>query len=359
MESNMNPMKKIAMLGLLGLAGAAGAAGAQDTASPQERQLKAAANQDAAKAQADEDKTRAQLEAARRRLDEAARDVAELSNKLALDAGGDVMFIGGPPHAVLGVQIDVASDKRGARVMSVSPGGAAEEAGIQKDDVIVSIDGKEVAGDAHPNRVVIDHMRGVKPDQKVKVRVLRAGKNKDFVVTARPMAMLGDRMFNVRIPEGGAMGAVSVMPPMPGMPGMAGMPVTAQFHTFWPGEFGGMELASITPKLGAYFGATSGVLVVQAPDNADFKLEDGDVIQGIDGRKPDDGAHAMRILRSYKPGEKLTLSVLRQRKPLSLAVTMPNRPEFGGDVLMPEPPMPPMPPVPGVPRSPGGAGTED
>ncbi len=53
-----------------------------------------------------------------------------------------------------------------------------------------------------------------------------------------------------------------------------------------------MELASITPKLGAYFGASEGVLVVQAPQNAAFKLEDGDVIQTIDGRKPEDGAHA-------------------------------------------------------------------
>jgi len=352
-------MKMMMMLGLLGLAGGVSA---QDTAAPQERQLKAEAEKDAAKSQADEAKKRAELAEARKRLDEAARQVAELSTQLAQDEGGNVMFLaGGPPHAVLGVQIDVASGKQGARVMSVSPGGAAEEAGIQKDDVIVSLDGKGVAGTEDPNRAVVDYMRGVKPDQKVKVRVLRAGKNKDFVVTARPMPMFGQRMFNVRVPEG-AMGAVTAMPPMPAMPGMPGMPMTAEFHTFWPGEFGGMELASITPKLGAYFGASSGVLVVQAPDSADFKLEDGDVIQGIDGRKPEDGAHAMRILRSYKPGEKLTLAVLRQRKPLSLAVTMPDRPEFGGDVLMREPPMPPMPPlppVPAVPRNPDGAGTTD
>ena len=101
---------------------------------------------------------------------------------------------------------------------------------------------------------------------------------------------------------------------------------------FWPGEFGGMELASITPKLGAYFGVTEGVLVVQAPENDAFKLEDGDVLQTIDGRKPEDGAHAMRILRSYKSGEKLNLTVLRQRKPVTLAITMPERPEFGDDI---------------------------
>jgi len=345
-------MKKLVLLSLLGLAGTALA---QNTASPRVVTGEAKMQADA-KADAEEAKTRAQLEEARKKLDEAARQVAELSQRLAMSEGdGDVVFMRAPPHAVLGVQIDAASDKQGARVMSVSPGGAAEEAGIQKDDVIVSIDGKPVAGAASPNRVVIDHMRGVQPDQKVKLRVLRAGKNKDFVVAARPMAMFGDRMFNIRLPEGGAMGAVRVMP---GMQGVPGMPVTAAFHTFWPGEFGGMELASITPKLGAYFGATTGVLVVQAPDSDSFKLEDGDVIQGIDGRKPEDGAHAMRILRSYKPGEKLTLAVLRQRKSMSLAITMPERPDFEDDVLMPAPPMPPMPPVPAAPRSPGGAGAD-
>jgi len=144
---------------------------------------------------------------------------------------------------------------------------------------------------------------------------------------------------------------------------MSAMPMI-QFRGFFPGEFGGMELASVTPKLGAYFGVNDGVLVVKAPESDVFKLEDGDVIQSIDGRKPDDGAHAMRILRSYRSGEKLNLSVLRQRKPVTLATTMPDRPEFDGDQFMnfdaPVPPGPPIPAGPGAPGSPGvpgGAGT--
>jgi S1-C subfamily serine protease len=124
-----------------------------------------------------------------------------------------------------------------------------------------------------------------------------------------------------------------------------------------------MELASITPKLGAYFGVTEGVLVVQAPENDAFKLEDGDVLQTIDGRKPEDGGHALRILRSYKSGEKLNLNVLRQRKPVTLAVTMPERPEMGDNFMwesmMPPspatPPMPPSSPVPAMPPAPGTA----
>ena len=128
-----------------------------------------------------------------------------------------------------------------------------------------------------------------------------------------------------------------------------------------------MELASITPKLGAYFGVTEGVLVVQAPENDAFKLEDGDVLQAIDGRKPEDGGHALRILRSYKSGEKLNLTVLRQRKPVTLAVTMPERPDMGDNFMFESMScrpcqrcrrMPPSPPVPAVPGAPGaGAGT--
>ena len=52
--------------------------------------------------------------------------------------------------------------------------------------------------------LLVDQMRGVKPEQKVKVRVLRDGKNKDFVVVARPDDVSTNRMFNVRRPGDGA-----------------------------------------------------------------------------------------------------------------------------------------------------------
>ena len=94
--------------------------------------------------------------------------------------------INGDRRAVLGVQIDNAGDKAGARVLRVSPGGPAEEAGLRDGDVIVSLDGKSIAGSGNAGRALVEQMRSVKPEQKVKVRVLRDGKNKDFVVVARP-----------------------------------------------------------------------------------------------------------------------------------------------------------------------------
>jgi hypothetical protein len=215
--------------------------------------------------------------------------------------------------------------------------------------VILTLDGKSIAGSDNSGRVLVDQMRAVKPDQKVKVRVSRDGKNKDLVVMARPMIAFGpgDRMFNVRMPEMGGMAVGGgAMGPMPAIP------MLREFRSFVHNEFNGLELASITPKLGAYFGATDGVLVVSAPANDSLKLEDGDVIQAIDGRKPSDGGHALRILRSYKSGEKLSLAVLRQRKPVTLAVTMPERGDrdedvfFSGPMTAPLPEIPPPRPVP-------------
>ncbi|HTU65973.1 MAG TPA: PDZ domain-containing protein [Steroidobacteraceae bacterium] len=303
---------------------------------------------------AEDAKVRAQLDKARAELDRKAKEVAELSMKLS--GANDAVYINdGPRRAVLGVQIDTDSGRDGARVRLVSPGGAAEAAGMQAGDVIVALDGKALTGSDQSGKLLVERMRDVKPDQKVKIRALRAGKNKDFVVVARPMEIFpGMRGFAFATPDGDVMavgGDVGGGLRGPGGP----MPMIRQFRTFFHNEFDGLELASITPKLGAYFGANDGVLVVSAPKDGALKVEDGDVIQSIDGRKPTDGGHALRILRSYKPGEKLGLTVLRQHKPVTLAVTMPERSDFDEDFMGPGLPglstIPAPPPAPAVPAT--------
>jgi hypothetical protein len=350
-------MKKLLLVCLLGMSTACFAQGTSADKSTKTEGARSAAED--ARREADEAKKRAELDAARVRLDKATREVMELSRELSENSRGNVMFFNTDRRAVLGVQIDPDSGKEGARVRSVSPGGPAAEAGLQSGDVIVALDGKSVAGGDSAGRALIDQMRSVNPDQKVKVRVLRSGKNKDLIVIARPFTRgFGGEERGIDLHRFSEMDGP--MTGVAGGPGVPGMPVVRQFRMHFPDEFGGLELASITPKLGAYFGATDGVLVVQAPENDALKLEDGDVIQTIDGRKPDDGAHALRILRSYSSGEKLNLKVLRQRKPLSLVVTMPDRPQMQDFFdAMPPPPAPPAPAAPPAPPGPGGNGTDE
>jgi predicted metalloprotease with PDZ domain len=246
------------------------------------------------------------LEAARKQLEQAAHEVAELSTQLAkplLD--GFSFFPGDNPHSLIGVQLDPARGKDGARIREVSPGGPAAESGLQPGDAIVAINGHEVKGD-RPAREVLHLMHDVAPDSKVKVRVLRDGKPRDFVITAR------------RRPD--FMQFPGPLPPV--------VPMTdphfalRMFHA----PLADMELATVSPQLGHYFGTEAGVLVVRAPKEAGFKLEDGDVILAIDGREPTSGSHATRILSSYQPGEKISIRLMRQHKTLNVETTLPDTP---------------------------------
>jgi len=66
------------------------------------------------------------------------------------------------------------------------------------------------------------------------------------------------------------------------------------------------------------------------------------VLKTIGGRMPENPGHAFRILRSYQPGEKVKLGVLRQRKSLVLEATIPAAAALGGE----EGRRPPAPPPP-------------
>jgi predicted metalloprotease with PDZ domain len=244
----------------------------------------------------------AQLDAARRELEAAAREVARLSTQLSASVI-DSMVPYVTPHAIIGVQLE-RDGAGGARVREVSPGGPAAEAGIRPGDVLLAVNGAELKG-AEPARQVVRIMRDVKPDSKVTVRVLRGGAVHDYVVTARGRPTV---ITNLDLPD---------------LPGLADVRGAFMLHR----PLMDMELATLTPRLGSYFGTDKGVLVLRAPADTSLKLEDGDVILAIDGREPDSGSHATRILGSYQPGEKITLRILRQHKTLEVQATLPERPD--------------------------------
>jgi membrane-associated protease RseP (regulator of RpoE activity) len=294
-----------------------------------------------------------QLADARSRLDDAARDVADLSRQLyGSDVEEEVRMVhrGGPQGAMLGVNIGGADAREeGVEVAGVSPAGPAQAAGLRAGDVIVAVDGKSLrkSADRSPGRQLVEYMRGVQPGRSVKVDYLRDGKRMSAAVVAAPAEPAMVRIIREThldpLLEG-------MMPPgmMEGLPG------------FGRG-FGALELVAVTPKLGQYFGTDKGLLVVRVPAESTLKLEEGDVILGIDGRVPENPGHAFRILGSYQPGEKVKLEVLRNRKRSTVEGTIPNDEGMGGHPAMPPHPMrmpPPgaSPPPPAPPTAPTGKG---
>jgi S1-C subfamily serine protease len=313
---------RLTLTSLAALACAAGAADCAPAAAAADPPPAAStADQQAGHADSEAD-LEAQLEAARKQLEIAARQVAELSAQLGRPLIQRFMqFADEPGRAIIGVQLDEgAGGGRGAQVREVSPGGPAAEAGVRAGDVITAINGTEITG-ADAVGQVVALMRDVKPDTKVTVRVLRDGKPREFAIVTRP----GPVYFLAHRFAG------------PDMEGFARLAPPELVR----GPLGDMELVTLTPQLGRYFGSDKGVLVVRAP--AGLKLEDGDVILSVDGRQPLSGSHATRILASYQPGEKLTLRVIRMRKTIEVETTVPER---AGALQVPAPPLPPLPPTP-------------
>lgn len=282
-----------------------------------------------------------QLDAARGRLDDAARDVADLSRQLYGDdmQGMPMAPPGGKSRgAMLGINIGGSPDlAEGVEVMGVSPSGPAAAAGLKTGDVIVAIDGKPLmkTGDRAAGRQLIDQMRGLQPGQKVKVDYLRDGKKLSTTVTTVAAEPPLARMLREH------------------MPMLEGMQIPPELQDMvHPGGrgFRALELVPITPRLGQYFGTDKGLLVVKAPPAQGPGLEEGDVILAIGGRTPDNPRHAFRILGSYQPGEKVKIEVLRQRKHLALDVLMPAAdplsPAFRPDPPPPRAPNSPVPPAP-------------
>lgn len=267
-------------------------------------------------AEDEEASTEERLQDAQRRLEDAAREVAELSGEVA----GPRAFrefdfaMRGPRRAMLGVNVGSAEPNGGGvRVDGVSPGGPAAEAGVKAGDVIVAIDAKPVA----TGRELVRAMEAIEPGDKVELGLKRSGKPLGLTVEARRL----DRGYFVGTPGVPAPGA---MPALPAMPQVEGLPFHGDVHWLL-GGWGDAEFVTLTPQLGRYFGTEKGVLVARAPDDASLGLQDGDVIVAIGGREPQDGPHAMRILRSYQPGEAVEIKILRDRRAQTLSAKVPER----------------------------------
>jgi serine protease Do len=104
----------------------------------------------------------------------------------------DIMKFGEVQRALLGINIrdvdnEIAKDKnlksmRGIYVADFSDEqSAAKAAGIEKEDIITEIDGIEVSGTSE----LMEQVARKRPGDKIKVKVLRDGKDKTFDVTLR------------------------------------------------------------------------------------------------------------------------------------------------------------------------------
>jgi S1-C subfamily serine protease len=252
------------------------------------------------------------MEQAQERLEQASREISKLSMQL-----NDQPWMGfGASRALLGINVGApmsgtADRTGGVRILSVSPGGPADVAGLKANDVIVSFQGKELRGDqTHtPRQQLLALMRDVGPDAPVAVEFQREGKRQTTQIVPKSLTGFVDESLTRGLDSLKNLGS------MMGMHDSSG--------------FGSAEFLDLSPELGRYFGTSKGLLVVRAPKDQRLGLQDGDVILDIDGRIPTSGSHALQILNSYRAGETLKLHIMRQQKRVELPVEIPADPDHG------------------------------
>jgi len=303
----------------------AGQAVAQSEEAARQAQAEKAKAEAVQVAEAREAERSRKLAEAEQRMAQAAREIAELSSDQLprlreIERRVEWMNSDRPR---LGVTIggeDGDEPVEGVRVMAVTPGSAAADAGLRSGDMLTAVNGESLSADSADaaNRRLLEFMEGVEEGDVLDVEYLRDGKVGKVEVEPRPadvhtFAFGGfPRKFDF------------TMPAVPAAPGVHVAPGDAWDFRWFGNAWGDMELVELNEGLGKYFGTDQGVLVVSAPESDALQLEDGDVIQKIDGREPSSVRHAIRILSSYQPGESLTLEIMRDKRHRTLQVEMPD-----------------------------------
>jgi membrane-associated protease RseP (regulator of RpoE activity) len=247
-------------------------------------------------------------------------------------------------RARLGITVDMQkqpNDSVGATIAAVTPGGPAFKVGIQSGDIVTRLDGTSVTAGPRPEGAddeqslpglrLVEIASRLAPDVTVTVEYKRGSQRRtvSLVTGNEPIAMGeflddGRRMF-FSGPDGDRRIEIQRRPgtefPFPVERGVA----VPGFSFVELNRFADLELAPLNPDLGSYFGATEGVLVVRTGERSNLGLKGGDVLLTIDGRKVTTPVSALRIFRSYEPGEAIRLEVLRNRQRQTLTATLGER----------------------------------
>ncbi|HXW06578.1 MAG TPA: PDZ domain-containing protein [Vicinamibacterales bacterium] len=206
----------------------------------------------------------------------------------------------------------------GVRIEAVQPDSAAARAGFREGDLVVEFDGERVRSARQFTRLVQESV----PGRAVQAVVLRDGQRTAVEVepeSGGAFQYLSDRF-------GDLMPAPPAPPAPPAAPSTPAPPAPPDPLWRFEGLLGsagrlGITVQDLSPQLGEYFGVKDGVLVTSvsagsAAEKAGVKA--GDVITALDGAEVSSTADLRRRAQRLEDGAEFTLSITRDKKPLTV-----------------------------------------
>ncbi len=220
----------------------------------------------------------------------------------------------------------------GVEVKSVDHDSPAAKAGLKESDVVLEYNGQRIEGAEQFIRMV----RETPVDRQVKLQVWRNNATQSLTATIghrteqslwrTPDTDSSD--VSIEMPPMPPMPAMPPMPEMPSMPETPPMPAMPRAFSYSRTALLGIDCEALSGQLAAFFGVKEGVLVRSVnKDSAAEKsgMRAGDIVTKVDGERVTQVHEIAGLLRGARAKHTLPVVVIRDKKELTLNVTLDGR----------------------------------
>lgn len=203
----------------------------------------------------------------------------------------------------------------------------AEAAGLEEEDIIIGFNNDRI----RDYDDLIDMIEDQKPGDEITLTIMRGDNKQEIKATleGRPRhskysnTWFSDDAFMVpRAPRAPRAPKVVKIPSIPKLDRM--------IYIEDDGAYIGIRMSSLSKQLGEHFGVEKGrgVLITEVEDDSPAQkagLKAGDVIVAVDGDKVWDFEDVTEVVDESREGDKLSITVMRDKKEVSLDVEVAER----------------------------------